>query len=191
MRLTLEIVQWIQDNVNKHICLCGCGQFVQPTVHRWYQGRSLRFVPHHQSRGKYHGHYKGGQIKAKGYIWFLRPDHPRRTRRNYVKRCWLVMEEAIGRPLKPGELIHHKNGVKTDDRLENLEISDLVQHGKTHNAGSKNAGWRHDITAESVNALLAQGWSLRRIARHFKCVVLTLRRRLTSSSTCNPSSLNP
>jgi len=50
------------------------------------------------------------------------PEHPRATTGNYVFEHVLVMEELLGRYLLPGENVHHRNGVRDDNRPENLEL---------------------------------------------------------------------
>ena len=50
------------------------------------------------------------------------PNHPRATKTNYVFEHILVMEELLGRHLRPEETVHHLNGVKDDNRPENLEL---------------------------------------------------------------------
>jgi hypothetical protein len=45
----------------------------------------------------------------------------------------LVMEVHLGRELTPNEAVHHINGDKTDNRLENLEVVDHTKHSIEHN----------------------------------------------------------
>lgn len=51
------------------------------------------------------------------------PEHPRaRPTSPYVFEHILVAEELLGRYLFDGESVHHRNGVRHDNRPENLEL---------------------------------------------------------------------
>lgn len=52
----------------------------------------------------------------------LAPDHPRAGKGRYVFEHILVMEQLLNRYLLPGESVHHLNGVRGDNRPENLEL---------------------------------------------------------------------
>jgi hypothetical protein len=58
-----------------------------------------------------------GYVKLKGYY-----DHPNATGNGYLLEHVKVISDMIGRPLLPGENVHHKNGVRDDNRPENLEL---------------------------------------------------------------------
>jgi hypothetical protein len=57
-----------------------------------------------------------------GYVMVHLPSHPRARTHGYVFEHILVMEEILGRRILPDETIHHRNGVRNDNRPENLEI---------------------------------------------------------------------
>lgn len=57
-----------------------------------------------------------------GYWYILSPEHPNKTQMGYVCEHRLVMEKKIGRFLERREVVHHKNGIITDNRIENLEL---------------------------------------------------------------------
>ena len=74
--------------------------------------------------------WKGGQYRtSRGYMLILAHDHPNANKQGYVKRANLVMEKHLGRYLIPPELVHHKNSIVDDDRIENLQLfSNHSQH---------------------------------------------------------------
>ena len=69
--------------------------------------------------------YKGGRCVTKnGYIEIYSPEHPdvQKRQRKYILEHKLVMEKHLGRYLTAGENVHHLNGVRDDNRIENLEL---------------------------------------------------------------------
>lgn len=57
-----------------------------------------------------------------GYIRLYRPDHPKAWKTGFILEHTLVMMEKLGRDLFPEESVHHLNGVRDDNRPENLEL---------------------------------------------------------------------
>jgi HNH endonuclease len=71
----------------------------------------------------------GGRTKdVAGYVLIRARTHPRSTQRGYVREHILVWEKQHGKPLPDGWDVHHLNGVKDDNRPENLEALPSREH---------------------------------------------------------------
>ena len=96
-------------------------------------------------KGKNNPNWKGGILlsdKGKGYKLIFSPKHPLTNKMGYVQEHRLIMEKSLGRYLEKNELVHHKNGKKQDNRIENLQIITHSQHSALHSKGRYNGNWK-------------------------------------------------
>ncbi len=82
------------------------------------------------------------------------PDHPRASG-GYVFEHILVMEDILGRHLLPGESVHHRNGVRDDNRPANLELWTRPQ--PTGIRVSDAIDWAHQILERYTERLNTEG----------------------------------
>ena len=81
--------------------------------------------------------WKGGRwlSRSHGYIFVLAPGHPNARKTGYVREHVKVMADHLGRKIERHEIVHHINGDKLDNRLENLEVMTRAEHASHHHKG--------------------------------------------------------
>jgi len=91
-----------------------------------------------QGKGDKSGGWKGGVFYNYGYkfLWIGEDcKYYKMAIDNHIAEHRLVMAKHLGRCLEKWEVIHHKNGIKDDNRIENLELTNRGQHSRDHNRG--------------------------------------------------------
>jgi len=83
-------------------------------------GDPLEHSPRHKKRAE-------KIIDDNGYVLLPIKDHPNSRSGGRIPEHRFVMSEYLGRPLFDNENVHHKNGDKTDNRIENLELWVVAQ----------------------------------------------------------------
>jgi hypothetical protein len=63
-----------------------------------------------------------GRHVDRGYVLIFEPKHPNARKDGYVSEHTKVMAAMLGRPLQRFEEVHHKNGIRHDNRPDNLEL---------------------------------------------------------------------
>jgi hypothetical protein len=84
-------------------------------------------------KGSNNPNWKGGKVdNGSGYLMIKRLGYQSAKKDGYVYEHRLVMEEHLGRKLESYEIVHHKNGNKKDNRIENLEVITQSEHVGIH-----------------------------------------------------------
>lgn len=99
-----------------------------------------------------------------GYIIVRCPEHPAAGASGQVYYHRLVMERRLGRFLRAGEVVHHRNGDRADNRLSNLEVMSPADHHKHHHqVGQLRSASRSK--EDSVVGLRSRGLLVEQIAQ--------------------------
>lgn len=118
------------------LCKCGCGAELK--------GR--RYIPGHRPKRLYNGYVR---------IWA--PGHPMAHSGGTVLEHRKVAYDA-GWDIPEGHHVHHKNGIRHDNRLENLEVVEIAEHARIHARAKTptHCPKNHEYTPENTG--INQGW---------------------------------
>lgn len=96
------------------------------TISRWAEKFDIREIRQYSGdrKGPNNPYWKGGKYKDNqtGYVYVYLPEHPHANKKGYLPEHRVIMENFLGRDLKTNETIRHKNKIKDDNRLNNLEL---------------------------------------------------------------------
>lgn len=101
-------------------------------------------------KGAKGANWNGGVKTTKGgYRQVLCPEHPRADSNGYVMEHIVVWEQATGVPVPVNCCIHHMNGKKTDNQIQNLCMMLHTAHTVYHHTGAKRSAETKKKISES------------------------------------------
>lgn len=118
------------ETVQKHCAYCGREMVLRPSeayhiycsLEHWQLGRIAR------PTGEMHNG-KPVRIMPDGYVKVWEPEHPR-ANKGWIPEHIYIMERHLGRPITRDEEVDHKNGLRADNRVSNLQVMTKAEHRK-------------------------------------------------------------
>lgn len=109
---------------NKELCKNGCNDYIhcRNVCKKCY--RKIHYEEHERQRrgAKKHIFHPIGTLGKDSFGYITIKIREGNGSKDWVKHHRYVMEQHLGRPLESFENVHHKNGNKQDNRIENLEL---------------------------------------------------------------------
>jgi hypothetical protein len=144
-----------------------CGRTFERSLTRVKTGNT-RFCSRRCVFSRHRSGGNGRALNPQGYVrLYILPDPTTGDRGGRVLEHRYLMERHLGRPLLPSEIIHHRNGDRADNRIQNLQVytadSDHQRDGAYVNAGVHRKQARRRKTPVECNVcgqialLLARG----------------------------------
>ena len=127
----------LREKGNLWKCQCECGNIVELTTSRLKNQKSCGCL-----KVSHKNYIRRTNLKQKdGYTLTHLPSHPRSNKSGMVFSHIIIMEKHLNRYLLPEETVHHKNSIRDDNRIENLElwasrhpkgqrVTDLIEYAK-------------------------------------------------------------
>lgn len=137
-----------RKSYNEGLCSvsqCGrksvCSSFCDKHYRRW--------LKHENPNTKLRADKGNGCLDTSGYI---RVPNPFVVGQTFQHR--IIVAKSLGRPLMSHEIVHHKNGVRSDNRIENLEL-----WSKSHPVGQR----VEDKITWAIDFLSQYGWHISKL----------------------------
>lgn len=96
----------------------------------------------------------GRNSNKAGYVLLTIKTHPNASKTGKVMEHRVLMEQQLGRYLDKQEVVHHKNEIKYDNRIENLVVMDRGKHVSLHHVGSR----RNEETRGKMSQKAQERW---------------------------------
>lgn len=130
------------------------------------------------------GNFNGYRARKNGYILRYVPDHPCANSRGYIGEHRLVVEEHLGIILPKEFVVHHLNGVKDDNRIENLAVMTIGAHSTMHGKMGRNMpkGERNHkykaVDAQELKRMRVEGYTVKQICEKLEICKFTFYKKI-------------
>lgn len=121
-----------KERGKRNLCILGDNRVVEShgLCHAHTKRKKRWGDPNISKKSLSYGSYR---YNKEGYILVRAPDKWETARSDgYILEHRYVMEKNLERFLQKNEVIHHKNGARDDNRIENLELTIIGLHAKGH-----------------------------------------------------------